>query len=203
MNISMILCVYNRCESLAKALESVAASRLPESVACEVLVVDNNSSEQTRDVVEDFCRRPAGRFHYLFEPQPGKSHALSAGIRGAEGDILAFIDDDVTVEPEWLQSLTTALPNRQLTRTGERILPERTFSPPHWLPIDGPYALAPLAVFDLGPEARPLAEHPFGTNMAFRKEMFQKYGGFRPDLGPKPGREISNEAQTLVISCYT
>jgi hypothetical protein len=164
MNISMILFAYNRCESLAKALESVAASRLPEAgqVACP----------QCRD-------------------------------SGAEGDILAFIDDDVTVELEWLQNLTAALPNRQLAGTGERILPERTFSPPHWLPIDGPYALALLAVFDLGPAARPLAEHPFGTNMAFRKEMFQKYGGFRTDLGPKPGREIWNEAQTLVISCYT
>ena len=54
MNVTVILCTYNRCESLMRALRSVALSRLPESVAWEVLVVDNNSSDQTRDAVADF-----------------------------------------------------------------------------------------------------------------------------------------------------
>jgi glucosyl-dolichyl phosphate glucuronosyltransferase len=83
--ISVILCTYNRYESLAKALESVAALRLPESVAWEVLVVDNNSHDRTREVVEEFCHRCPGHFGYAFEPQPGKSHALKTGIREARG----------------------------------------------------------------------------------------------------------------------
>ena len=67
-----------------------------------MLVVDNNSSDQTREVVEEFADRYPGRFRYLFEPQPGKSYALNSGIREARGTVLAFIDDDVTVEPSWL-----------------------------------------------------------------------------------------------------
>ena len=67
MNITVILCTYNRCQILVKALSSVALSRLPEPVAWEVLVVDNNSRDRTRDVVADFCRRYPGRFRYLFE----------------------------------------------------------------------------------------------------------------------------------------
>jgi glycosyltransferase involved in cell wall biosynthesis len=177
---------------LAKALDSVAASALPESVAWEVLVVDNNSSDQTREVVEDFCRRYPGRFRYLFEPVQGKSHALNAGIRAARGEILAFIDDDVTVEPTWLQNLTASLGDNEWAGTGGRILPEHTFSPPNWLALDGPYSMVSIlyAHFDLGDKPRELECAPYGTNMAFQKRMFEKHGGFRTDLGPSPNREI-------------
>ena len=63
-------------------------------------------------------------------------------------------------------------------------------APPPWLPRDGRYPLAPLAAFNLGPDAGPIAEPPFGSNMAFRKEMFAKYGDFRTDLGPSPNKEV-------------
>jgi glycosyltransferase involved in cell wall biosynthesis len=193
MKITAILCTYNRCQSLAKALESAAALRLPESEAWEVLVVDNNSSDQTREVVEDFCRRYPGHFRYLLETRQGKSHALNAGIRQAHGDILAFMDDDVTVEPTWLANLTACLHNGDWAGAGGRILPERTFPPPRWLSIDSPYAMGPFATFDLGPKAMQLKKAPIGTNMAFQRRVFKKYGGFRIDLGPQPGSEIRGE----------
>jgi glycosyltransferase involved in cell wall biosynthesis len=191
--ISVILCTYNRCQSLSKALASVAASTLPKSVEWEVLVVDNNSTDQTREVVEDYCRRHPGQFRYLFEAQQGKSHALTTGVQNARGDILAFMDDDVTVEATWLQNLTAALQDGQWVGAGGRILPEQTFSPPRWLRLQDRYALAPFALFDLGLQAGPLTEPPFGTNMAFQKKLFENYDGFRTDLGPCPGSEIRNE----------
>ena len=193
MKISIILCTYNRCRSLAKALGSVTAQTLPESVAWEVLVVDNNSRDQTRETIENFCRLHPARFRYLFEPQPGKSYALNAGIREATGDVLAFMDDDVTAEPTWLQNLTAALHNGDWAGVGGRILPVQNFLSPPWLSVEGRNVLAPLALFDLGSEEGSLAEPPFGTNMAFRKSMFEKYGGFRTDLGPCPGSEVRNE----------
>src|SRR5579862_4590594 len=98
---NVILCTYNRCRELANGLNSVAVSTLPEGVEWEVLVVDNNSVDQTREVMENFRARYAGRLRYLFEPRPGKSHALNAGIRASQSDVLAFLDDDVTVEPTW------------------------------------------------------------------------------------------------------
>lgn len=193
LKITVVLCTYNRCESLTKALESVAQSTLPASVQWEVLVVDNNSKDLTRSVVKDFCCRYPGRFRYLFEPQQGKSYALNAGIREAGGDVLAFMDDDVTVEPVWLQHLTEPLRCGEWVGSGGRILPERSFSPPCWLPIEGRYAKAPLVMFDLGPDAGRLTEPPFGTNMAFKKKMFDRYGCFRIDLGPQAGSEIRSE----------
>jgi glycosyltransferase involved in cell wall biosynthesis len=192
VNITVILCTYNRCRCVAKTLDSVAASALPESVTWEVLVVDNNSSDQTRVVVEDFCKRYPGRFRYLFESQHGKSHALNTGIQKARGDVLAFVDDDVTVEPTWLQNLTAALNNGEWAGAGGRTRLGQTFSPPHWLAIDGPYSLGGVlaALFDLGDKPGELDRAPHGTNMAFRKKMFEQYGGFRIDMGPSPSREI-------------
>jgi glycosyltransferase involved in cell wall biosynthesis len=193
IGITVILCTYNRCRRLAKALDSAAALTLPDSIEWEVLVVDNNSRDQTREVVEGFCGRYPGRFRYLFELQPGKSHALNAGIREAQGDLLAFMDDDVTVEPTWLKNLTAGLLVGEWVGAGGRILPTWTCSPPRWLPLHGRDTTAPLAAFDKGDEAGELSEPPFGTNMAFRKSLFEKYGGFRIDLGPRPDSEIRSE----------
>jgi glycosyltransferase involved in cell wall biosynthesis len=174
-------------------MDNIAALTMPEFVEWEVLVVDNNSSDQTRAVIEDFARRLPGRIRHIFESQPGLSHARNAGIREARGDIVAFTDDDVSIPPTWLQSLTRNLNDGEWSGAGGRVLPERSFAPPRWLSTGSQYALGALCVFDLGPEARPLAESPFGANMAFRKEMFEKYGYFRTDLGRKPGSLMSNE----------
>jgi glycosyltransferase involved in cell wall biosynthesis len=193
MKITVILCTYNRSASLRKALTSVARSILPETMEWQVLVVDNNSKDNTREVVSEFARVYPERFAYLFEPRPGKSFALNAGIQASTSDILAFMDDDVEVDSQWLHNLTAKFLEGNWSGTGGRILPEKGFVPPQWLETQDRYALAPLAVFDRGPEAGELDEPPFGTNMAYRTEMFVKYGGFRTDLGPRPGSELRNE----------
>ena len=193
MKITVILCTYNRCQSLAKALDSVAAQTFSQPVEWEVLVVDNNSPDRTRDVVDDFCRRYPGRFRYLFEPRQGKSYALNTAISEARGDILAFMDDDVTVQPAWLQNLTSSLCSGEWAGAGGRILPDWPCAPPSWLPQKEWFGMAPLVMFDLGLEPGPLTDLPFGTNMAFPRRMFEKYGTFRTDLGPRPNSEIRSE----------
>jgi glycosyltransferase involved in cell wall biosynthesis len=191
-NVTVILCTYNRCQSLSAALGSVALSMMPDSIDWEVLVVDNNSRDQTREVVEDFSRRYPGRFRYLREPQQGKSYALNSGIREARGNVLAFLDDDVTVDPGWLQSLTAPLRSGEWAGSGGRTIPAQTFTPPDWLALDGPHSMVGIlyAHFDLGDKPRELDRAPYGANMAYRKKMFEKYGVFRTDLGPSPNSEI-------------
>ena len=193
MKVSVILCTFNRAQSLAEALASVAASEVPPSVEWEVLVVDNNSNDRTKEVIGRFCSEHPSRFRYLFEARPGKSHALNAGIRATSGDVIAFVDDDVVVEADWLANLTNALDVGRWSGSGGKILPRWESTPPRWLPRKDRYALAPLAMFDPGCAAGALDEPPFGTNMAFRREMFEKHGNFRVDLGPRPGSEIRNE----------
>lgn len=192
MRISIILCTYNRCQYLKRVLDSIALSVLPNSADWEVLVVDNNSNDQTPDVAKEFAVRWPGRFRCICEPRQGKSYALNSGIRESRGEVLAFIDDDVTVEPTWLWSLTKTLANGEWAGTGGRTLLAESFSPPRWLSLSGPHSLGGVlaAQFDMGDQPCELEDPPYGANMAFRKEMFEKYGLFRADLGPSPNSDI-------------
>ena len=199
VDITVILCTYNRREDLAGALQSIALSQVAKAVTWEVLVVDNNSTDQTRNLVEGFCRQYPEHFRYLFEPKPGKSYALNAGIANARGEVLAFVDDDVTVEPTWLQNLTAELMNDgKWAGAGGRTLPAQKFTPPSWLSDDvNDWGGIVFAYFDQGNEAGELNRAPYGANMAFRKSVFQKHGGFRIDLGPMPNSQIRNEDTEL------
>ena len=186
MVVSIILCTYNRADSLHTALESVLASALASQVDWELLVVDNNSRDRTREVINQFCQRHPGRVRYIFEAQQGHTRAKNTGIRESRGEILVFVDDDVTVGPAWLDNLAGGLRDGQWSGSGGRILPPQGFLPPPWLALQGPWGQggALCAQFDMGDTARQITEEPpYGANMAFRKEMFEKYGFFRTDLG--------------------
>lgn len=187
MKISVIVCTLNRADSLSKALASLSNSTLPESIEWEVVVVDNNSSDTTRQVAETFCQRNPQHFRYVLEARAGKVHALNRGIREAAGDLLAFTDDDVIVHPEWLRNLTANLEDGTCIGAAGRILPDRDFLPPKWLPVQQRYALAPLTIFDPELPAGPLDDSPFGANMVFQRRAFDQYGPFRSDLGPGLG----------------
>jgi glucosyl-dolichyl phosphate glucuronosyltransferase len=195
MKISAIICTFNRSESLAKTLNSLAASVVPETCEWEVLVVDNNSSDSTREVAESFCHKYPSHFRYIFEARQGKSCSLNTGIREARGDVLAFTDDDVTVDPAWLYNLTMHLGNGDWAGAAGRILPEERIAMPRWVPRNQEYALAPLVIFDPRLEAGPLQMTPFGANMAFQKRMFAQYGGFRTDLGPGLARSDPQKSE--------
>src|SRR6201996_6696674 len=194
MKISVILCTYNRADSLELTLRSLAVSQFRSVVDWEILIVDNNSKDDTRAVAKTFCDRYPGRFRYIFETRQGKSHALNRGVEETKAEILAFIDDDVIAEPDWLENLTLPLADQSLSGVGGRIVPPQSFAPPPWLALEGEYAMTGiLALFDKGDKAIPLDEPPFGTNMAFRREVFEQFGLFRKDLGPQPGSEIRGE----------
>lgn len=188
LSVTVVLCTHNRCAALANALQDLAASRLPDSSEWEVLVVDNNSSDQTRQVVEEFSERNQ-RIRYLFEPRTGKSHALNSGIRHARGEVLAFVDDDVRIDPSWLHHLTASLSDSRWVGAGGRTLVRQRMTLPSWFSFED-FGSIVCAHFDLGNQPLELARPPYGANMAFRKSMFDKYGGFRTDLGPSPHKHI-------------
>jgi glycosyltransferase involved in cell wall biosynthesis len=193
IDITVIVCTFNRSGLLQTALESIAASEIPAGIAWEILVADNNSSDDTRGVVEDLIRGYPGRFRYVFELRQGKSNALNSAIAAAKGDVLAFADDDITVHPQWLYALTAPLLTGPWMGSGGRVLAQWQSAAPAWLDTESWIVAGPLVHFDPGLEAGQLNETPVGTNMAFRKSLFERYGGFRTDLGPRPGDQIRNE----------
>jgi len=191
--ISVLVCTYNRAQKLTETLNSVIAQSLPDSYTWETVVVDNNSSDQTRQVVEELQHLFPDRIRYVFEPKQGISNARNAAIRESRGEILSFIDDDETADSNWLRNLTEHLHNGEWAGAGGRVLPSSDFVPPAWLQTNEFFARGPLASFDLGETAGQLNEPPFGANMAFRREVFEKLGFFRTDLGRSGNNLISNE----------
>jgi glycosyltransferase involved in cell wall biosynthesis len=94
LDLSVVICTYNRSSLLVRALESLEFQE-PADLAYEVLVVDNNSSDDTRNVAQHFVEKRPPRFRYIFEPKQGLSYARNAGIANARAEDIAFTDDDV------------------------------------------------------------------------------------------------------------
>lgn len=194
IRLSVIICTWNRAATLAVALDSIERSELPTGIGWEILVVDNNSSDDTRRVVEAREARQPERYRYFFEPRQGKSFALNTAVEHARGDILVFTDDDVTVEHGWLGEILRIHDTTPCIGIGGKIVDAWSSPKPNWLSLDGPYGLMTVIVkFDHGDEICELKTPPFGANMSLRKEIFSKYGLFRTDLGPTSGSEIRGE----------
>ena len=203
--VSAIVCTYNRCESLRQTLQALAGQALQPGLAMEILVVDNNSTDRTREVIEEAARQSRWPIRYLFEPRQGKTHALNHGIREARGELLVFTDDDAIPEARWAQALWDDAALLQADCLGGRIAPRWVVPPPAWLLPRRDLLLA-LALLDLGPAPKVATIHEayfvFGVNMACRRRLFDDVGLFRTDLGPQ-GRRLSRGDDTeLVVRAF-
>ena len=185
--ISVIIATHNRSVLLARTLDAIARQRWPRE-SMEVIVADNRSTDDTPAVVE--AARAAGLpVRYLFEQRPGKSHAVNAALALAQGDLIAFTDDDVQPEAEWLGALAHAVDQTGVDFVAGRILPIWECSPPDWM---SPALHGVLAVPDNGTAPQPIAAGtsgvmPIGANMAVRSDVIAKVGGLRTDLGKLEG----------------
>jgi glycosyltransferase involved in cell wall biosynthesis len=185
MDVSVIICTWNRSKMLAVALTSLEACIVPPAVEWEVLVVDNNSTDDTRSICESFVEKKPGRFRYLFEAKQGKTFALNAGIQHARGEILALTDDDVTVDPLWVAQVYEMFQRYDCAAVGGRIIPVWKCEKPSWIEFDGPFrhpAYGGIVNFDKGDAPCLLTATAVGANMGLRRTIFEKYGAYRTDL---------------------
>lgn len=182
MDASIIVCTYNRAESLRDTLRALKAQQPLAGRAWEVIVVDNNSQDHTRQVVEEF-RHEWPLLRYEFESKQGLSHARNFGIAAARGDILLFTDDDVLPEPDWMEVTLAGLQKYRADACGGYIAPIWEVPPPAWL-TERFYGFLAIRTersddYDITASLPP----PFGANMAFRREVIQKLGGFNTSRG--------------------
>lgn len=184
MDASIIVCSYNRAHSLAQTLDALRALKTAPSRSWEVIVVDNNSSDHTRRVVEKTAEGWR-RLRYTFEPKQGLSHARNRGIVAAAGEVLLFTDDDVLPEPDWLERTLEGLKRFQADACGGYIGPIWEVPPPPWLTerFYGFLALRTDRTDSYLMSSRD--QTPFGANMAFRRGVFEQVGNFDTERGRK------------------
>ena len=197
MTASVVIPTRNRRATLAALLARVAPQA--QSAGAEVVVVDNGSTDGTREAL---ARLEAdGRVRVVLEPTPGATRARNAGARAACGDVLAFIDDDALPCDGWLAALLAPFVNPRVAAAGGRVSLRFAGALPTWWDS----ALATyLAAYDLGPEpaalgARPWYDSPRGPNLAVRRDALLAVGGFNLRLGPRAGRPSVGEESDLCL----
>jgi hypothetical protein len=187
--VSVVITTHNRSALLAQTLECVLHQST--RVAYEVIVVDNNSSDDTPHVVEQYVAQQRVAVRYLFAPRQGVSHGRNAGIRAARAALIAFIDDDCCAAPDWIGTIKAVFDDRpDIDCVGGKVLPCWTTRPPAWL---NSRHWSPVALTDHGDSILSVnAGTPLcliGANLAVRREVFDRVGLFSLDFSRSEDHE--------------
>lgn len=179
--VSVVLPTYNRCANVRRTLSSVLAQQTTRPY--EVIVVDNNSTDDTGAAIHAVIARGAP-VRYVLEQNQGVSYARNAGVAHARAPLIAFVDDDVCVEPDWIETICRTFEQHgDIDCVGGKVLPAWEVEPPAWLTRDH---WAPVALLDFGDHARRIdAKNRFcllTANLACRREIFERVGLFGAEL---------------------
>lgn len=180
MEISVVVCTYNRAGQLARALAPLVLSVREARVPGEIVVVDNNSSDTTHDVVEGIARAAPVPVRYAFEARQGLSFARNRGLAEATGRIIAFTDDDCIVDPDWADAIVQEFAaHPDVAVLGGRVdLHDPADRPASTRPIDRPLRYR---------RAEDIYSHIIGCNLALRRAHAEAIGPFDPALGGSRG----------------
>lgn len=179
--ITVAIQTYNRASILAETLESLRHLRCPEAIDYEILVVDNNSNDDTPQVIQEYSWILAPRLRSVFEPRQGLSHARNRALHEAKGQIVSFLDDDVLVDPDWLSAVAAAFEEHSATVVGGRSYLIFRSQRPGWLPPHYEFFLSRL---DYGDQVIVNTDNDlYGLNFSVRKDVAVQVGGFNLSLG--------------------
>ena len=193
--VSVVIPTFNRAAPLGETLDSLARLQIRSVSNWEVVVVDNNSSDDTAAVVRSRQRSFPVALSYQFERAQGRSNALNRGISASRGSVIACIDDDVVVAERWLEEAIGPLltPERAIDYTGGPVQPIWEAPRPAWLSSTRADLWGAIALLDYGAEEFVFEERrrvPLGANMAMKRTLIERIGGFSPQLGRSSGAQI-------------
>ncbi|HEY8154479.1 MAG TPA: glycosyltransferase [Myxococcota bacterium] len=198
MRVSVAVCTWNRAALLRRALESLGALEIPEGVELEILVVDNGSSDETPALLRELAS--ALPLRALAEPEPGLARARNRAAAEARGELIAWIDDDVQVEPGWLAAYAEAsLRHPEASFFGGATLPWFEQPPPAWIAESWERLADVWAIRLLPPDPAPIHRKrlPVGANFAIRTAL-QRRHAYDPRLGRRRGELMGGEETSVL-----
>jgi glycosyltransferase involved in cell wall biosynthesis len=165
-----------------------------------VIVVNNNSTDNTEKICKDFLHNSgATNFRYFVEKNQGHSHSRNRGIKESKSSIINFIDDDAFVYPDFAKNIISFFKsNDEIKAIGGKINPVFEGNIPDWM---SPYLMPLVSALDMGEREKAFTgrKFPIGANMTFRKSVFERYGLFNVNLGRKgTGLEGGDEKEVFL-----
>ena len=197
MFVTIAICTWNRADLLDLCLNRMLDLVIPEGVRYEVIVVNNNCTDKTAQILEKYADRMP--LVPLMERRQGKSYALNTALNHARGELILWTDDDVLVEANWLKAHVEAareMPDADFF--GGPIRPRFINSPPEWIAEAWQYISGAFAELELGDQPLEFDErtHAFGANFAIRTKV-QKQCHYNTRLGRVGDNDIRCEETDL------
>jgi len=196
-HLDVVIATHNRATLLDQAIESVFAAE-PAAFTTSVIVVENRCTDNTGDVLANALARHPGRLRVIREDTPGRSAALNAGIAMTGGDLVATIDDDETVNHDWLRVIDGAFADPVTDFIGGPYVPRWGAARPAWL---GTSFHGVIGWVDSGPEIRRYGPGfdgmLMGGNAVFRRRVLEEIGPYPTDIGRKPDRLLAGEDEEM------
>lgn len=197
VELSIVIATYNRGEKLLGTLRSLAVQTIPAE-RWEVVVVNNNSTDDTATVFADFvAAHPSLNIRMVAETNQGLSYARNRGIAESTAPLVAIIDDDEEVNPEFAAAYIGFFARHpEVPMAGGRVVPKYETERPHWMSC---FTERPIAgTLDKGPAEKPFGKgYPAGGNMAVRRTAFTEYGVYDTSLGRTGGNLVGGEEKEL------
>jgi glucosyl-dolichyl phosphate glucuronosyltransferase len=203
--ITVAIATYNRAHLLPGLFDALAAQATPSGLAWEIVVVDNNSRDDTKATIERLASMLPVHLRYVHETRQGMSHARNRAIHEAHGALIGILDDDVLPARDWVATLARLSVELDADGLGGQILPQWESPPPPWLRDD----------WRLQEHCFALMKHPvrrqltypmegegqiWGSNMAFRKSLFDDVGVFDTHHGRGGGKLYKGNEELRLIN---
>jgi len=196
LKLDVVIPTYNRADLLRKAIASLLRAERPDFVELNIYAVDNNSKDNTKEVIKSF----GGIVHYVFEANQGRSHALNAGISAGTGDVIGFIDDDEEIREDWLRVTAEWLAKPDVDFIGGPYLGEASFIVPKWFPpsFSGIYGIMKqLRTHEqFANDGGPML---MGGNAVIRRSLLVSLGGYNTHLGRTHKKLLSCEDDEIFL----
>lgn len=196
--LSVLICTYNREKYIGNLLESIAANDLPKE-RYEIVLVDNNCTDNTRGVCNAFAKAHKDvQFNYCVETEQGLSAARNKAIKEAKGDVLVYVDDDALVDTWYLRTVAEYMSaHPEISAIGGPIIPLYETSEPKWMTRFTKELLCGYLYFGDKERTFPGERYPGGGNAAYRAEVFKQVGFFNTNLGRKGDGLMGSEEKDI------
>jgi len=203
MRLSIIIPTRNRAKYLKNTLESITKQTFLQG-GFEVIVVDNGSTDNTREVV-NFFQNKLKNLKYFYEKTPGLHVGRHRGLKESTAEILVYADDDIEAFPTWLEGIYESFKSKDVVLVGGKNLPNFESEPPAWIKkmwnqkMEHGNVLGYLSILDFGNEVKEInSSYVFGCNFSIRKDILEAAGGFHPDGMPQELIKFRGDGESYI-----